>query len=323
MADSTLAAIRTKVRRLTRSPSEQQISTADIDEYINTFIQYDFPQELDLSSFRKTFTWYTDPGTDLYFTDSGFGWGELVNFRNIYNEVYAPIYVGGYEAYLSHSEKEFYDIYPLTNTVIEERTGDGVSVAFTGTLSSVPVTKNHVVFTSVNTSGVGIKVYDDGALGTGLTGTWDGDGIGTINYETGAWTILWNTAPGDGEIIYSHTIPYTAARPDTVLFFDNNFIVRPIPDKVYPVQVEVGMRPTELLASGVSPDIEQWWQYIAYGAAKKIFEDRSDMASIEELMPEFKRQEMLVLRRTTRQLSQQRSSTIYARMLGDGYNRYY
>ena len=40
MADSTLNAIRIKIRRITRSPSPSQISDATIDEYVNTFIHY-------------------------------------------------------------------------------------------------------------------------------------------------------------------------------------------------------------------------------------------------------------------------------------------
>ena len=42
MAD--LQTIRTKVRRLTRSLSPAQLTDAQIDEYINTFVLYDFPE---------------------------------------------------------------------------------------------------------------------------------------------------------------------------------------------------------------------------------------------------------------------------------------
>jgi hypothetical protein len=72
------------------------------------------------------------------------------------------------------------------------------------------------------------------------------------------------------------------------------------------------MQPTELLLSSSSPDLEQWWQYIAYGASKKVFEDRSDEVSVKEIMPEFKRQEMLALRRTIVNQTKNRSATIYA-----------
>ena len=43
MANATLGAIRNKVRLLTHSPSTAQLADADIDQYVNTFILYDFP----------------------------------------------------------------------------------------------------------------------------------------------------------------------------------------------------------------------------------------------------------------------------------------
>lgn len=316
MADSTLAAIRTKVRRLTRSPSTQQLATADIDEYIDTFISYDFPQELRLFSFRKTLRFYTEPNVDLYETSATIG-HPLYNFRNIYSGIFSPIYISGYKTYLSHSQEEFYNLYPFQNTIIDEATGDGVTVAYAGTLASVPVLRNRVLFTSIDATGATLEVYDDGA------GVLAGDGAGAINYTTGVYTFTFTAAPANGEIIRSHTAPYEAARPDTVLFFNNQFILRPVPDQIYPVDVEVDMRPSEVLLAGDSPDLEQWWQYIAYGASKKVFEDRSDMASIQEIMPEYLRQERLVLRRTIINLSQDRTSTIYTDSIYPGYGSNY
>ena len=70
-------------------------------------------------------------------------------------------------------------------------------------------------------------------------------------------------------------------------------------------------RPTELLLVGQSPELEQWWQYIAYGASKKVFEDRMDMQSVQMIMPEFNKQERLVLRRTIVQQTNERVATIY------------
>jgi hypothetical protein len=75
--------------------------------------------------------------------------------------------------------------------------------------------------------------------------------------------------------------------------------------------MEVDRQPTELLAANTSPDIEQWWQYIAYGAAKKILEDRMDMETVAKIAPEFKMQERLALRRTLVQNKSQRTPTIY------------
>jgi hypothetical protein len=87
--------------------------------------------------------------------------------------------------------------------------------------------------------------------------------------------------------------------------------LRPIPDIPYKVEVEVEVRPTELLSNTDAPKIAQWWQYISYGAAKKVFEDRLDQDSIQLIMPEYKQQELLVLRATLMQMSNERSNTIF------------
>ena len=63
---STLADIRVKVRRLTGRPSPQQITDAQIDTYINTFYQYDFPEHLRVFSNETTFTFMTTPNVDTY-----------------------------------------------------------------------------------------------------------------------------------------------------------------------------------------------------------------------------------------------------------------
>jgi hypothetical protein len=105
--------------------------------------------------------------------------------------------------------------------------------------------------------------------------------------------------------------PYQPSRPQAMLYYDDSFILRPVPDMPYKVEIEVYVRPTELLAGNDMPDISQWWQYIAYGAAKKVFEDRLDIESIQRILPEFKQQELFVLRRTNMTLENERSSTIY------------
>jgi len=59
------------------------------------------------------------------------------------------------------------------------------------------------------------------------------------------------------------------------------------------------------------PQIAQWWQYIAYGASKKVFEDRFDFDSVQQIMPEFKQQEAFVLSTTACQQVNERTVTIY------------
>jgi len=311
MADSTLAAIRTKVRRLTRSPSEAQITTDEIDEYINTFVLYDFPEHLRLFSLRTTLEFYTEPNIDTYLESTT---PELAGFKDEYITIHDPVYIAGRQVFLSQSRDQFYGLYPLTNSLLNVGTGDGATVLFSGTLSAFPVLSNNVVFSAVDVNGQGLAAYDVGG------GVFAGDGVGTIDYTTGVWTMTFNNAPEAGGIIQAQVIPYKASIPTAMLFFENKFTLRPVPDRPYKVSVEVNRRPTDLLLAGDEPLMEQWWQYIAYGAAKKVFEDRTDIDSIQMIMPEFKQQELLVLRKTIVMQTKERVKTIYTDGLGGNDN---
>jgi hypothetical protein len=167
---------------------------------------------------------------------------------------------------------------------------------------SVDINNNGLVFVDVPVAGTstGNLVVPNTALA-----------LGTLNYVTGAYTMTFPVAPGVGIAVNSQTVPFVAARPQAILYYDDSFVVRPVPDQPYPITMEVYCRPTELLAGAQLPDVSEWWQYIAYGAAKKVFEDRLDTESIQMIMPEFKNQERLVLRRTIINDSNERVATIY------------
>jgi hypothetical protein len=318
---STLEQIRTKIRRITRSPSTAQLANATINDYINTFVLYDFPEHLRTFTLRTTLTFYTEPFIDTYSGDD-----IVTNFDNLYTNVYGTAYVAGYKQLFSQNRDAFFALYPKTESIRSIGTdGDGATVNFTGTLSGIPMLRNHVSFTSIDANNVGLEVHDvpndpnDGA------GTFAGDtgAAGSINYTTGVYDITFDTAPGNGETINSQTVPYSASRPKAILYHNNELTFRPVPDQPYRVELEVQARPTEMLTDATMPELSQWWQYIAYGAAKKIFEDRMDIESVQLIMPEFKKQETLVNRRTIDQQSKERSATIYTEMsagLADFFN---
>lgn len=314
---SSLAAIRTKVRRLTRSPSTSQLTNDQIDDYVNTFVLYDFPE----FTVDKRLTFFVMPNIDFYTTNTVNADDPLYNFKNIYLSVQNPVYVAGQEVEFSQSRDQFYRQYPKYNFEGSIGTGDDVTVAYTGTLTSIPVLARNVMFSSIDTDGNGIVLNDIPQTdpSTGLI-IMTGDlvvpdtttSLGTINYITGVYSFTFPVAPGDGEDVVVQSYRYTTARPRSILFEDNNFIFRPVPDKSYRVEVDVFQRPTELLNITDTPDIAQWWQYIAYGASKKVFEDRMDVGSVEAIMPEFMRQRSLVLQRLVVQQAGERTATIYS-----------
>lgn len=311
MALTDLNEIRTKFRRLTRTPSTAQITDAQIDQYVNTFLLYDLPEHLRTFSLRTTFRWFTTPNVDTYpvSTDPN---NPLFDFVNIYTNFYPPVYVAGYEVQYTQSRDEFYGYYPFTNTIQTIGTGDGVTTVFTGTLQR-NVLRNNVAFTTVFVDGTDGRVVDNGS------GSFTGNvGIGpnAIDYTTGQYSFTYDQAPASDSPVYVMYYPYVADRPRMILYYNDTFVLRPVPDKQYPVIIEADTLPTELLLNGQSPTIKQWWQYIAYGAAKKRFEDQMDMDSVQNIMPEFKTQERLVERRTLVQLSNERTATIYTQQVG-------
>ena len=334
MADSTLTAIRTKVRRLTRSPSVNQISDADIDEYVNTFVLYDFPSHLRLFNLRKTFSFYTEPNIDTYSTNTIAANNPMFNFKNAIISSHDPIFIGGYKSWFSQSRESFFGRYPVVKQIAQIGTGDAAVTNFTGTLTNIPVLPKDLLFTSIDANGnaVGLVAVP---LVDAVTGVQTQNGnlystqgaipttpptvtlaTNTINFVTGVYSLTFDTAPGSAKVVNVQSVPYASGRPTSVLYFDNTFTVRPVPDQQYDVKIESYVRPTELLAANQSPDLEQWWQYISYGASKKVLEDRVDMDTVQLLMPEFLKQEQLVLRTTLTQQGDDRAATIYSEQSG-------
>jgi len=152
--------------------------------------------------------------------------------------------------------------------------------------------------------------------GSAPTSTTIKDPNNYINYITGQFVVTFVTAPGTGQPINSQTVPQQTTIPQAIMFYDGAFTVRPVPDQPYKVEMEVYQRPTELLNGSDIPELSEWWQYIAYGAAKKVFEDRMDIESVSQILPEYKKQEALINRRTIVQQTNQRTASIYTEQTG-------
>lgn len=344
MASSTLDTIRTKVRRITRSPSAAQLSNADLDQYINTAIENDIPTTLKLFSLRSLLTFYTQPYVDTYETNTTVPTDPLFNFKNKYTAVHNPVFIAGVPTYYTQERSVFYGNWPQTNFVSDTGlSGDGTTGPFVGVIntfnqspSSVSsrqfILQESVVFSALDATGTAMILVDTpisnqvGALGIpGVPPVFPYPN-GTINYITGAFTATFPNATALTTTlipnpIISTIIPYIAGLPTTMLFYDEKFILRPVPDKAYVVNIEVNVRPTELLQTTDVPQITQWWQWIAALAARKVFEDRLDMDSVNLLTPFLMEQQSLVLSTSMEQYTNERTVTIYTNNgINQGWN---
>lgn len=339
MASSTLDTIRTKVRRLTRSPSPALLSDSQIDDYVNTFILYDFPEQLRLFNLRTVLTFYTQPGVDVYDTNTTVVTDPLYNFKNVYIAVHPPVYFAGIQGFYTQWRDVFYGYWPQTNTISDTTLrGNNTTGPFVGTIIAPPVGVPPYPF--ILQSSVNINCLDNNGnsmvmvdipinnqfgnltqANVPLVPPFDTtiDPNNNINYVTGKFTVTFPNNTVNLGIVWFEGILYQPGKPLAMLYYDDQFIIRPVPDKTYSISIEADIRPTQLINSTDIPQLEQWWQYIAYGASKKIFEDRTDLDSAQMILPEFKQQERFVLRTTLTQQANERTVTIYTQGKNYGF----
>lgn len=360
MAVATLAAIRQVVRFLTKSPTDALLTDAFIDENVNTFILYDFPEHLRLFELHSTFTWYAQPNVDTYLTDKTIpATSPLFNFQNLYITVNPPVYVAGYQAGYFQSREQFFRMWPQVDSITQIGVGDNANPVFSGIIAGTnnqpgspisPILRNFVLIDSVDLNGMGLQLVDQPILDsvTGLETNFGRLFVPTntppvpltlvapyttdinfptnnfVNYITGQFKATFSSAPALGQAVNAQVYQYVPSRPLSLLWYDNKFVLRPVPDQPYQINIEVYKRPTELLATNQEPNMEQWWQYIAYGASRKILQLRFDYDSVQLIEPEFQKQQELVLRRTVVQNTTQRVATIYSQQsdIGSGWGNW-
>lgn len=325
MPSATLAEIQTKVRRLTRSPSLSQLSDADLNKYINTFLVYNLPDQLRLFSLRTTLTFYTQPFVDQYETNTTVATDPLYDFKNKYLAIHQPIFIAGIQSFFTQQRDVFYGYWPQTNTIADTQLrGTGGAGPFAGTVTAHPMLQRSVIFSCNNAAGTSMILVDNPITGNNQFGnlivpnnpavTW-----GTINYVTGAYLFLFPAVTQVGATIWVENIAYQPGKPTSLLFYDEKFIIRPVPDKVYQVQMEADITPTELINTTDNPFLKRAWMYIAFGASKLIFEDRLDYDSVNLIMPSFIEQENILLRSTLTQQANERTITVFTQGKNYGF----
>ena len=329
MVLSTLQEIRTKVRRLTARPSTQQITDAQINEYINTFFLYDMPETLRLFSLHTTFEFMTTANIDQYDLRDIKIIVEGVEYLAVdyYYNISPPVYIAGYQSFWSQDREQFFRTYPELAEITFDLQGAGNPGPYTFKLSNSPILQFQVTVGTIDNTGTSINVID--VPQNRETGNWEIINeeisvVGSIDYLNGEGTITFSNSIPTQEEITVTAVPYQPNRPQAMLFYDNILTIRPVPDKAYLVRMNAFRLPIEILkdSKNQNPELKQWWQYLAYGAAKKIFEDSGDIPGVQQIMAGFKEQEKMVLRRTIVQQTNERTATIYTEMTSFPYGNF-
>jgi len=303
----TLEQIRAKVRKITGRPSGNQISDDEIDDYINDFYVYDLPQHISLWNLHSSLSplFPTTPSLDQILTEGE--WLYAVDW-NEYTNIKPPCYVGGYEIEYFQDERSFFQYFNVMTVKQTLATGTGIAGPYAGTITNTPILHSSAFISVMDVAGNTLTANVNAA------GVITGDVLagGTINLVTGAVAgLTWTAVIPAGNDITVQSLSYVSGRPQAVLYMNKSLIFYPVPDVAYEFYCEVDYNP-ESLGAGDQPEIRQWWNFIALGAARKIFLDNLDMESLGKIQPLFDEQKRLILRRTTKQLSTQRVATIFS-----------
>lgn len=361
MAITTLTAIMQKVRRLTGSPNTSQLSDSDIIDYINSFYLYDFPAEFRALDLKDVYTFNTVAGVNTYPFD-------IDHWVNLQAPAWCDkrsieLYMNPEQFYYYQ-----FSSFPAWQQEEDVGTGDGSTTNFVFTVQNTPILRSvnnnpmvttntpntsvfpagfpvsfpnanidriqNILITANISNGSTLVVTDDG--NGNLIGDVNGAGTNSIDYATGDIDVTFSSAPGDGEDVWCNYLPVVLNRPLALLVFQNQIVLSPVPDKGYTVEI-VGYRlPSQaLLGSGSTvnlsgrPEQLEWWETIAVGASKKVYEDRLDMDGVGMMDKMLKERYDANYTRTYANLGKERIATIYSDQLtnstqgfpiGFGYN---
>lgn len=285
MVQWDLAQIIAKVRNITGTPSSSQLTNSQITDYVNTYYTFTMPFELKEQINLQPLNFFALPNIDVYQFPSAFLTDQPMAYAN------------GFPLIFYQDRDIFFQDWPQQYTQDAVATGDGVTTNFVGSTQAFPIIQGTYSITD------GVQVaFDksDGFLYQTLAGV--DISVGTLNYVSGAFSVTFLSAPASSSTIYDNYQGYQPARPQGVLWYNNVFTFRPIPDMVYTITLQGYINQVQLdLINDTSPLQTEWGILIAYGASVEIFADRGDNQAYASTYQIMKRYENVALARTVQQ----------------------
>lgn len=216
-------------------------------------------------------------------------------------------------------------------------TGVNIDPPVNATFSTtIPVTSTFpaVYITSIDSTGANVVVADSGQFLTadvnyGLLmqpgpAPFGNTSLGaysttsnTVNYLTGVATVTFPVNIPDGNNINLQCGFFETGLPRSVLYYNNVITLRAPPAMQYLVELEAYLSPAAFLNTSSALPFGYMAEYIARGAARKILSDTGDQEQFMFYEPLFREQEMLVWKRSQRQLTSTRSQTIFSQGSGN------
>lgn len=328
-----------KARTVSASGNSDQVTDEKIIKYLNSFYLYDLPDDLRVLKLQDVYTFNTIQGVDVYPFDF-----------DSWSTVSQPAYIAKEQVALYQQRDLFDGFHGYTQSNETFDTGDGTTGPYSGNTVSFPIRRsiynNPMVDTptaattafpsgypptfnssnisriqniliTFNTATSTRHVTDDGAgnlIGDCAAG-------GTIDYLTGAIANLtFNDAVPDGNDINVQYTQTAFGRPSAILFYQNQFVLSSVPDAGYTVEIEAYREPSQALLGTTSntafdlsgrPEEIGWWELLAFGVAKKLYQDRLDMDGVQMMQAFIDEQISQARTKTYGQLGMRQVSTMF------------
>lgn len=194
-------------------------------------------------------------------------------------------------------------VYPAVTISYTDLSGNNVNVIDSGQ------------FLTGDTGGqlYGLLVQNTGSYPNGLAtlGTYSTTS-NTVNYQTGQVNVTFATPPPMGAQIQAQCVFFQPGIPRALLYYDNVMSIRPPPNTQYTVEIGAYLTPAAFLGTTQAIQFGYMSEYIARGAAQKILSDTGDWDQYNAYEPIFMKQELLVWKRSQRQITSTRTQTIFS-----------
>lgn len=149
-------------------------------------------------------------------------------------------------------------------------------------------------------------------------------GGATINYKTGEISGLrFAQSIPAGTPIQIQYNSRTPQQPLAIMFYQNQFTVAPMPDQGYTIELTAYRSPIKALLAQTqtgNPELSEWWEILAVGASKKIFENRLDSDGVMFIDKMLRERYDIIESRTYAAIDQRQIYTIYSDQVTYNYS---
>lgn len=277
MYERNLERIRIKVRRYVGRLSEERIEDEQLNYYIFEVMRYDLAEDLSFTKIKTTWDLITTPNIGVYDLTkiqipdpSG---DDMVRVINLYEDFMPKAELNGSCLSWKRDQCDFH----ISSRQCEKKTikGTGTQGPYTFDLNA-PILQGST-YLYLNSRYNDPIIYVDKPLNRNLGTFSNTKAIETIDsyiyYVEGKAQITFKDAVSEDSTISVLCKSYRAGKPSSIFFDGRVFYLNPIPDDIYVITIACYKNPIRLLLDNDSPEVDKWSDYIALGAAKRIFRE--------------------------------------------------